>query len=144
MIPDFTEAGLLPPGVHRTTVDEFRARFVVFCRSDRRFRIYEKLERLIIDAKRAGIVTRLLVAGSYVTAKPEPNDFDCLVVLDESIVGQRLSPVQYNLASRRMTRRIYGGDVTAALEGSQALEKYLEFFQTTREGGRMGLVEIQL
>ena len=87
---------------------------------------------------------RLFVAGSFVTSKPQPNDFDCITVIDRSIVGSELAPVDYNLVSRHMARRVYGGDVTPALEGSDALDQYLEFFQTTRDGARVGIVEIEL
>jgi hypothetical protein len=128
----------------RPTVEELKARFAVFDQSDTRFRLFEKLKGLIDQARWSGIVKRLLVVGSFVTAKAEPNDFDCLVVFCSSIVGQELAPVQYNLVSRRMARRLYGGDVTPALQRSAALEDYLEFFQTSREGNRMGIVEIQL
>jgi len=43
-----------------------------------------------------------------------------------------------------MTRRLFRGDVVAVLEGSAALGKYLEFFQTARGGQPVGLVEIEL
>jgi hypothetical protein len=75
-------------------------------------------------------------------ANAEPNDFDCILVLDPAIVGTTLRPFEYNLVSRRMARRMFGGDILPALDGSQALNQYLEFFQTTREGDRMGIVEI--
>jgi hypothetical protein len=144
MLPEFTDDGLLPPGIHRATVAEFKQRFAVFTRSDRRWKILEKIDALLTEAGRSGIVRRVLVAGSYVTAKPEPNDFDCILVLDPSIVGAALPPFQYNLVSRKTARRMFGGDIMPALEGSTALAKYLEFFQTTREGWRAGIVEIEL
>jgi hypothetical protein len=144
MIPEFTEQGCLPPGIHRVTLDEFKERFVVFQRSDRRLRIFERLERLFDQAASSGIVKRIIIAGSFVTAKPEPNDFDCIVVLDSTIVGNPLRPFEYNLVSRKMARRIFGGDVVPALEDSHALQQYLEFFQTSRNGRRVGIVEMQL
>jgi hypothetical protein len=73
-----------------------------------------------------------------------PNDFDVILVLDASIVDRDLRPFEYNLVSRSMARRLFGGDVMPALEGSSALERYVELFQTTRGGQRVGLVEIEL
>ena len=32
----------------------------------------------------------------FCRAKPEPNDFDCIVALDPSIVGKPLRPFEYN------------------------------------------------
>lgn len=144
MIPEFDNDGLLPPGIHQTDLNGFRERFAIFNRSDRRLRIFDQLERLVKEAKSATIIRRVIVGGSFVTAEPEPNDFDCVLVLDPGIVGTTLRPFEYNLVSRRMARRLFGGDVLPALQDSDALEEYLEFFQTTRDGRRMGIVEIEL
>jgi hypothetical protein len=144
MIPDFAEDGLLPVGIYHATREEFRRRFGIFNRSDRRLRIFEKLDRLLDEAANSGIVKRILVAGSFVTEKPEPNDFDVILVLDGSIVQRELRPFEYNLVSRKMARRLFGGDVIPALEGSAALERYVEFFQTTRDGRQVGMVEVEL
>jgi hypothetical protein len=79
-----------------------------------------------------------------VTDKQEPNDFDCVIVLDPAVVDTFLPPFQYNLVSRRMARRLFKGDVMPALDNSASLREYLEFFQTARDGQRMGIVEIEL
>jgi hypothetical protein len=142
VIPDFNDRGLLPPGIHRTDLDGFRERFAVFDRSDRRLQIFRQLERLILEATRSTIIVRIIVGGSFVTAKAEPNDFDCILVLDPAIVGEKLRPFEYNLVSRRMARRMFGGDILSALEGSESLAQYLAFCQTTREGERMGIIEV--
>lgn len=144
MIPEFNQRGALPPGIHLTTWDEFAGRFVVFSRSDRRLRIGEKIRALYDEARQSGIVRRILIAGSYVTSKAEPNDFDCLIVLDPAIVGTILVPFQYNLISRRQARRTFQGDVVPALDGSASCVEYVEFFQTARDGNRVGIVEIEL
>ena len=144
MIPTFTRQGFLPPGIHQATLDEFKERFVIFQRSDRRCRIFAQLEKLLDQAVRTRIVKRILIAGSFVSAKPEPNDFDCIVVLDPSIVGKPLQPFEYQLVSRKMAQRLFRGDVMPALDNSTALQAYLEFFQTARDGQRIGIVEIQL
>ena len=144
MIPDFNEDGFLPEGIHDVTLAEFKDRFVIFDQSDRRLRIFDGLKKLLEEAKSTGIVKRVLVAGSYVSAKPQPNDFDCLLVLDQSIVTRNLRPSEYRLVSRRMARQFFRGDIVPVLEGSTALAEYLEFFQTSRSGKRMGIVEIEL
>jgi hypothetical protein len=142
MLPQLTEDGFLPEGEHRATWEEFQHRFVVFNRSDRRLRLAEGLERLVEEARKAGIVRRILIGGSFVTEKPEPNDFDCILVLDPAVVGKTLRPSEYNLISRRSARRLFGGDVVPVVDGSRALGEYLEFFQTSRNGHRVGIVEI--
>jgi hypothetical protein len=144
MIPEFTDTGFLPNGMHLVTIEDFKRRFGQFDRSDRRIRLYEKLEKLVFDAKASGIIRRVLVGGSYVTAKAEPNDFDCILIMEFSILTKTLSPSEYNLVSRKAARRLYGGDVVAVLPGSEEYFQYLEFFQTNRDGDRVGIVEIDL
>jgi hypothetical protein len=68
-----------------------------------------------------------MIRGSFVTAKSEPNDFDCIVVLNSSVVGKALRPFEHNFISRRMARRLFAGDVVPVVDGSQALSEYLEF-----------------
>jgi len=106
--------------------------------------VIRSMEALYLETKKSGIVKRFLVAGSILSVKDEPNDFDCMLVLDEVILAQELPPFQYNLVSRRMARRLFKGDVVPVLDGSVAMQNYLEFFQMNREGQRIGLVEIQL
>jgi hypothetical protein len=144
MIPELAESGLLPPGIHTAKWEQFAERFVVFNRTDRRLRIGERIRALYDEIRSSRIVRRFLVAGSFVTSAAEPNDFDCLLVLDAAIVGMTLAPFQYNLISRRRTRRTYQGDVVAVLEGSAAFNEYYDFFQTTRDGRSVGMVEIIL
>lgn len=144
MIPEFTADGWLPPGIYIASWSEFTERFSVFKRSNQRMMVIRSMEALYLEAKKSLIVKRFLVAGSILSVKDEPNDFDCILVLDEVILAQELPPFQYNLVSRRMARRMFKGDVVPVLEGSAAMQNYLEFFQTNRDGQRIGLVEIQL
>lgn len=144
MIPDFTEDGLLPAGVHRASLAEFERRFSYFKISDRRFRLFDKLHELHRQAKSSGIVRRILVGGSFVTTKSEPNDFDCIIVLDPAIWERDLRPMEYNVVSRRMTRRLFGGDIIPVVEGTELHQEYMRLFQATRDGAPMGVVEIEL
>jgi hypothetical protein len=144
MLPDFTEDGLLPEGIHCATLEEFEKRFVYFDLSDRRFRIFNKLRELYHEARRSGIVKRFVVGGSFVTSKAEPNDFDCILVVDPSVLGHDLRPMEYNLVSRQMVRRLFRGDIIPVIENSYYYHRYMNLFQFTRRGERMGIVEIEL
>ncbi|HEY3394380.1 MAG TPA: hypothetical protein VGK58_16825 [Lacipirellulaceae bacterium] len=144
MLPDFNEDGLLPEGIHRATFEQFEKRFVYFDRSDRRFHIFAKLRELYHEAKRSGIVKRFLIGGSFVTAKAEPNDFDCILVLDQTVIDRELRPMEYNLVARQRARRIFGGDVIPVVEGSIDYHEFLGLFQRTREQQRIGIVEIEI
>jgi hypothetical protein len=77
MLPPFDVNGNLPAGIHRCTIDELRARFG--SGSEERVTEISELLQFIEAARRAG-VRRLLVNGSFVTAKPAPNDVDVVVL----------------------------------------------------------------
>lgn len=78
MIPPLNDRGYLPPGLHRATVEEISARFG---REPELRRVQmESLRWLVELARRAG-VQRIVVNGSFVTDKLEPNDVDCVLLV---------------------------------------------------------------
>jgi hypothetical protein len=79
MIPEFNDDGYLPPGVHLATLEEIAARFGQ--ESELRQVQMESLRWLVDAAKRAG-VQRIIVNGSFVTEVPEPNDVDCVLLIE--------------------------------------------------------------
>jgi hypothetical protein len=78
MIPHFNEDGYLPPGIHRAALEEIAARFGQ--ESEIRQVQMESLRWLVDLARRAG-VQRIVVNGSFVTDKLEPNDVDCVLLI---------------------------------------------------------------
>ncbi|MBI3823653.1 MAG: hypothetical protein HY289_13370, partial [Planctomycetes bacterium] len=73
MLPPFDDYGNLPPGIHPCAVDELAARFGTDS-EERETEINELLD--FIEAARKAGVRRLLVNGSFVTGKLNPNDVD--------------------------------------------------------------------
>ncbi len=78
MIPDFDEHGYLPAGVHLASLEEIEARFGR--QSEVRRVQMESLRWLVELARRAG-VQRLIINGSFVTERLEPNDIDCVLLI---------------------------------------------------------------
>lgn len=78
MIPDFDDQGYLPPGIHPATLEEIAARFGR--ESELRRVQMESLRWLVEVARRAGVL-RIVVNGSFVTDKLEPNDVDCVLLV---------------------------------------------------------------
>jgi hypothetical protein len=77
MIPEFNDDGYLPAGVHEATLEEIASRFGQ--ETELRRAQVQSLVWLIDLAKRAG-VQRIIVNGSFVTDKLEPNDVDCVLL----------------------------------------------------------------
>ena len=80
-IPTLDTDGLLPAGIFDCTLAELRERFGRFQVSDQRTRLFARLEELVAAMQRSGLFEALLVDGSFVTAKPAPNDIDLVAVL---------------------------------------------------------------
>src|SRR5437773_1329485 len=80
MIPACSDDGYLPPGIHRATLEEIAIRFGQ--ESELRQVQMESLRWLVELARRAGVL-RIVVNGSFVTDKLEPNDVDCVLLIAE-------------------------------------------------------------
>jgi hypothetical protein len=78
MIPDCNDDGYLPAGIHPATLDEIADRFGR--ESELRQAQMESVRWLVDLARRAG-VRRIVVNGSFVTNKLEPNDVDCVLLI---------------------------------------------------------------
>jgi len=144
MIPPFDADGDLPQGMHQAAWTPFRERFCIFARSDRRLRLCQQIEQLLEEAQASHIVERMLFGGSFVTSKSEPNDFDCIIVLQAETRYEELLPFQRWVADSREASRRYGGDIFVARTDQPTLAMYINFFSTNRRGKRVGLVEVQL
>jgi hypothetical protein len=77
-IPALDPNGVLPAGVHDCTLEEIKSRFGSFQGSDRRPQLFSRLETFLTEARGVEIVQSVLVDGSFVTAKADPNDIDLL------------------------------------------------------------------
>jgi hypothetical protein len=152
LIPDLDD-GVLPEGVHGCTIEEVEQVFGRFARSDCRQRLTQTLRRYIEDVRKARIAVAVVVDGSYITAKSEPSDIDLVLALRSDIdLRAELLPMEYNVQSERMVRRLYGFDVLTAIDGSDAYTKHVRFFSRVRlddpeqsaSRSRKGLLRIEL
>ena len=142
MIPEFDEEGLLPPGIHRASWDEFTRRFG---KTDQRRLLMAGLDAALENLKGAGCQT-VYVDGSFVTSKEVPNDFDAC--WEEAGVDPTvLDPVLLTFDPGRFTQKAkYLGELfpASAVANGDGFS-FLEFFQTDKESGRpKGIVAIHL
>lgn len=132
-IPALDDRGVLPPGVHDCSLEELEARFGRFQGSDRRMDLCARLAAFCREARGSPLIVEVLVDGSFVTSKEEPNDVDLLLVLPaDHPLGGPLRPFEHNPLSRRRVRRAYGFDVLVARAGSAEYQEYVEFFAEVR------------
>lgn len=86
-LPAFDNRGDLPVGVHQATVTEVVDHFG--SGTPQRELVTNRLVHIYALAQWTGKLLRFVIFGSYVTAKPEPNDVDIILVMaDNSEVAE--------------------------------------------------------
>jgi hypothetical protein len=147
VLPEFDIDGDLPPGIHQATVDEIERRLARFVVSDRRISLFTRFKQLVAMIRSSGIVDRLVIGGSFVTSKAEPNDIDVVIILSSDVDFGALTPSQYTVADRDGWRRVLKTDALDVLtvrNGTTRMDLVLEFFQCRRENKQVGVVEVKL
>jgi hypothetical protein len=118
-IPPLDDQGFLPEGVHDCALDETKSRFGSFQQSDRRPTLFGKLQKMIAEIQSTHIGRWLVIDGSFVTGKADPNDIDLiLVVIASHDFTKEVNPAAYNVLSKKRVRRRFGFDMLVAREGS--------------------------
>lgn len=141
-IPRFRSDGYLPEGVHACSLPDAVFRFGAA--THRRRRLVSRLRRWAELAGEVG-AKRLLLDGSFVTDKSEPNDIDAVVLLPEDFATQVESGREPACELEEMLLTRQPAELFAA-EDEQDWMGWVDFFSRTREpdGRRKGLVEIVL
>ena len=143
MLPKFNESGFLPEGVWDCTIDEFISRFAVFTRSDQRLRLFGKLQQLLSEISKIDFICEIIIDGSYVTDKDEPNDIDIVFSLNEEIAEIELPFWISNTLDANKLSRKYQFDVKIVIFKSATYFEYLDFFQNVRQSKvRKGVVRL--
>ena len=141
-IAAFTASGDLPLNVYQAELSEVVARFGTG--SDQRKLLALRLERVYRIAAHTGHLLRFVVFGSFVTDKPEPNDVDIFMVMDDEFAFGQTSGETRLLFEHASAQNHFGCSVfwirqMAAMGGEQ---QALENWQIKRDGSKRGIVEI--
>lgn len=144
MIPDFISIPgalwpLLPPGIHNASMQEFSERFVY---NDKRRVLYEGLMLGLTDIFNAGC-QQVFIDGSYVTAKPEPGDYDLCWDI-QGVNPDLLDPVFGDFSKKRENqKRKFGGEYFPFSILEPPAHSFLTFFQTDKATGtQKGIIRI--
>lgn len=141
-IPAFRNDGYLPTGLYLASEAEVLFRFGTASR--RRRSLALRLRRWLDLVRQVG-ARRLLVDGSFVTAKHDPNDIDAVVLLSTDFELQIEKGFEPALEVEEMLFTRQPEELFAA-EDEVDWNEWIEFFSRTREadGRRKGLVEVAL
>lgn len=141
-LPELNDAGDLPQGVHPATLQEVIDRFGTD--TVRRQVMALRLERIYQIATETGHLARFIVFGSFITDKPEPNDVDVFMLMEDTfdfdaLTGDARLLFDHGPAQDHLGSSVFWIRRLAALDGEQAT---IEHWQMKRDGERRGIVEI--
>jgi hypothetical protein len=148
-MPTLNSDGVLDPGFYDMSLSQIGMLFGQFQRTNKRPDLFRRLIELVEEISSYDFACRLIVDGSFITAKDVPSDIDLIFVVKEGTfpLTSMINPYQYNALSSRKLRRKYGFDVFVVNEGSSAYDDYVKFFSRIKEGpgdANKGLVRLEL
>lgn len=142
LIPAFTASGDLPLGVHQATLQEVIARFGLGPAQRRAVAL--RLERVYNSARGTGALARFVIFGSFVTAKPDPNDLDVFMVMEEHFQPGQLREEAAQLFDHLQADVQFGASVfwtkRSGIIGDE--QSALEHWQIKRDHSYRGIIEI--
>jgi len=144
-IPPLVPTGFLPPGIHAASLREVTERFGAG--SEARKRQCGLLREVVEAARPYPTIKRVLLWGSFVTAKAEPADLDYSIVVGVTHPQVRIAPPHRRFFVAADARRYYGVDRGYLVIHDYPVDRYVEwidFLYHTRTGTLCGVVEISL
>ena len=140
--PKFNNNGDLPRGIHKASLSDVIEHFGKG--NFQRAILAQRLDRIYDIAVETGQTARFIIFGSFVTDKPNPQDLDIFLLMEDTfdirqvagearIIFNHMAAQNYEGASIFWLRRV------AALDGEDAA---IEHWQIKRDGKKRGIVEV--
>ena len=105
-----------------------------------------RLRRIYHLARATHKLERLILFGSYITAKPDPNDVDIILVMRDDFDVQACDEASQKLFDHSRAAEMFGASVfwiRPALLVLETLEEFIAHWQITRDQTRRGIVEVR-
>ena len=143
-LPNFDSKGELPAGIHQATIDEVFARFGGG--SLQRQAVTENLRKIYDAAIATGKLERLIIFGSYVTNKPNPNDVDVVLIFRDDFDVTTCDDETKKLFDHQRAAQEFGASVfwiRPSLLFLDTLDEFIAHWQIKRDRTRRGIVEVR-
>ena len=143
-LPNLNHAGELPIGIYQATIDEVIARFG--SGTLQREIVTARLQRIYQIAKDTGNLQQLIIFGSYITAKPEPNDVDVVIIFSDDFDLTVCSENVKRLLNHQKAENEFGASIfwiRPSLLLLETLDEFIEGWQVKRDGTRRGIIEVR-
>lgn len=144
-LPEFNEFGDLPVGVHRATLEEVIERFG--SGTPQRDLVTTRLLRIHRLALTTGKLLRFVIFGSYITAKPSPNDVDIILVMADDFDMSECDEHTLPLFQHMRAHEVFGASVFSVRPSTVLLEsvdEFISYWQVKRDKGQRGIIEVIL
>ncbi|MGH9768674.1 MAG: DUF6932 family protein [Blastocatellia bacterium] len=141
-VPEFDNNGDLPEGIHRASIEEVVARFGSV--TPRRRDVTATLLEIYQLVKTTGKLDRFVIYGSYLTAKPEPNDVDIFLVMTEEFEVDELTGKTRIIFSHIQAQHDLGASVFWVNRATSFanIEDLVVGWQTKRDLSLRGIIEV--
>jgi hypothetical protein len=140
--PQFDTNGDLPVGLYQATLKQV---IDYFGTSTLQRRIMaQRLARIHQLASSTGHLSRFVVFGSFITSKPDPNDIDIFLLMDDAFDANQLTGEAAIIFDHLAAQNYEGASIfwirrQAAIGGEQ---EAVEYWQIKRDGTKRGIVEV--
>jgi predicted nucleotidyltransferase len=143
-LPAFNEFGDMPEGIYPHSLEETIALFG--SGSAQRQEVTARLMNICDLAVKTGRLDRIIVFGSYVTQKADPDDVDVVLIMrDEFALAdcpqESLVLFDHARADAELGASVFW--VRPAMLIVETLEQFIAGWQLTRDYRRRGIVEIR-
>ena len=143
-LPNLNHGGELPEGIHPATINEVVAQFG--SGTEQRMIATEHLKRIYQLAEETGHLQQLLIFGSYITAKPKPNDIDVVLIFGDDFDIAACSEDVKKLLNHQQAATEFGASVfwiRPSLLFLETLDEFIAGWQVKRDGTRRGIIEVR-
>lgn len=143
-LPNLNDAGELPIGIHQATIDEVIAQFG--SGTLQREVVTARLQRIYQIAKDTGNLQQLIIFRSYITAKPEPNDVDVVIIFNDDFDLTVCSEEMKRFLDHQQAENEFGASIfwiRPSLLLFETLDEFIESWQVKRDGTRRGIIEVR-
>jgi hypothetical protein len=140
--PEFNEHGDLPVGIYPATLTEVIGHFG--SKTLQRRIVAQRLARIYDLTHGTGQVTRFIIYGSFITAKPSPHDVDVFLLMEDTFDKSQMPVEIAELFDHLTTENNIGVSVFwmrrfSILDSEQEL---ITHWQIKRDKTRRGIVEV--
>lgn len=142
-LPNFTEDGVLPIGIHSATLEEIEKYFCSYGDIEKRKMLFNSFCKYVNQVKMHNVKFYICIDGSYVTSKECPGDLDVLILYDfeyynnewGELISDKVAPLMFK-----------GLQILSGFMESFGEESLLDFAQQIKNNPtlRKGIVKVIL